>query len=196
MADSSGVLSIINEIAFIKETDVIFNQGLMMPFLFAALSSLMMGLGAFLVITQPSLTRGGNYKYYLYVLAGVGLAGIEISWGLNIGYPTMLNSPGGGHYVLWGVLHLGFSVAVLYASLTNKESLLKEWITMLWILSFLSVAIFWMAGSISLFDVVPPHYVESRHMSVLLAGGVSELVFLLAMLSAIYGNATAERAIH
>jgi hypothetical protein len=196
MADSSGVLSIINEIAFIKETEVIFNQGFMMPFMFAALSSLMMGLGAFLVITQPSLTRGRNYKYYLYVLAGAGLAGIEISWGLNIGYPTMLNSPGGGHYVLWGVLHLGFSAAVLYASLTNKESLLKEWITMLWILSFLSVAIFWMAGSISLFDVVPPHYVESRHMSVLLAGGVSELVFLLAMLSAIYGNATAERAIH
>jgi uncharacterized membrane protein len=196
MADSSVVLSVINEAAFIKETAVIFNQESMLPFMFAVLSSLMMGLGAFLVITPQSLTQGAHYKHSLYSLAGAGLAAIEISWGLNIGYPTMLNSPGGGHYVLWGILHLGFSAAVLYASLTNKQSLLKEWITMLWIMSFFSVTIFWMSGGLSLFDVVPPHYVESRHLSVLLAGGASAVVFLLAMRSAIHGNATAERAIH
>jgi hypothetical protein len=167
-----------------------------MPFMFAAFSSLIMGLGAFLVITPISSKQGTNYKHYFYVLAGVGLACIEINWGLNIGYPTMLNSPGGGHYVLWGVLHLGFSVAILYASLANKQSLLKEWITMLWIMSFFSVTIFWLAGGVSLLDVVPQHYVESRHLSVLLAGGVSQLIFLSAMLTAIYGKATAERAIH
>jgi hypothetical protein len=196
MADSSFVLSVINETAFIKETAVIFNQGPMMPFMFAAFSSLIMGLGAFLVITPTSSKQGANYKHYFYVLAGVGLAFIEINWGVNIGYPTMLNSPGGGHYVLWGVLHLGFSVAILYASLANKQSLLKEWITMLWIMSFFSVTMFWLAGGVSLLDVVPQHFVESRHLSVLLAGGVSQFIFLLAMLTAIYGKATKERAIH
>jgi hypothetical protein len=188
MADSDLVLSIVNEKAFIKETAVIFNQGAMMPFMFAAFSALLMCLGALLVIKQQPLKRSTNYKHYLYVLAGAGLGCIEISWGLNIGYPTMLNSPGGGHYVLWGILHLGFSAAVLYASLKNKQSLLKEWITMLWIMSFFSVAIFWMAGGVSVLNVIPQHYVDSRHLSVLLAAGVSQVIFLLAMISAIYGE--------
>jgi hypothetical protein len=196
MADSGFVLSVVNEKAFIKETAVIFNQGAMMPFMFAAFSALIMWLGALLVIKQQPLKQCANYKHYIYVLAGFGLGYIEISWGFNIGYPTMLNSPGGGHYVLWGILHLGFSTAVLYASLQNKQSLLNEWFKMLWILSFFSVAIFWMAGTISVLDVVPQQYVDSRHLSVLLVAGVTEVIFLLAMLSAIYGGATEERAIH
>jgi len=196
MADSGVVLSVVNEKAFIKETAVIFDQGAMMPYMFAAFSALIMWLGALLVIKPQPLKQGANYKHYIYVLAGFGLGYIEISWGFTIGYPTMLNSPGGGHYVLWGILHLGFSTAVLYASLQNKQSLLNEWLKMLWILSFFSVAIFWMAGAISVLDVVPQQYVDSRHLSVLLAGGVTEVIFLLAMLSAIYGGATEERAIH
>ena len=108
----------------------------------------------------------------------------------------MLNSPGGGHYVLWGILHLSFSAAVFYAHLANKQSLLKEWIMMLWVLSFFSVSIFWLASGLSVLNVVPQHYIESRHISVLLAGGASTFIFLLAMIFAIYGIATKERAIH
>jgi uncharacterized membrane protein len=196
MAESGAVLGIINEKAFIKETAVIFNQGSAIPLMFATLSTIIMCLGAYLFSTKDSLKQGVNPTLYLYVLAGVGLACIEISWGLQIGYPTMLNSPGGGHYVLWGILHLSFSAAVFYAHLANKQSLLKEWIMMLWVLSFFSVSIFWLASGLSVLNVVPQHYIESRHISVLLAGGASTFIFLLAMIFAIYGIATKERAIH
>ena len=132
----------------------------------------------------------------MFLTASVVVSIIELYWGLDIGYPTMLNSPGGGYYVLWGLLHFIFSVMVLWAYVMKKTSLLKEWITMLWILSFFSVMIFWLAKVISLVYEVPPIYVEGRHLSVLLTGGVSELIFLCAMLYAIYGSATKERAIY
>jgi hypothetical protein len=196
MADSNAVLQIIDEKAFIKETVVIFKQGFAAPLLFAVSSALIMCLGAYFIHKLNSVCRIGKPALYLFVLAGILLACIEISWGLQIGYPIMLNSPGGGHYVLWGILHLLFSSAVVYAYWANKQSLLKEWITMLWILSFLPVSVFCLATGVSVLNVVPQDYIDSRHLSVLLAAGASTFIFLLAMIAAIYGSATKERAIH
>jgi hypothetical protein len=148
--------------------------------------------GMWLLMNDAANRRARNIFYVGAVISGL----IQLSWGWQLGEPSLKVIAGGGFYTISGISLLGFALVALWAERRGREAWWRELMVYGVNFAFAPALLLWMHAIWYALGVVPQRYVDIGHAYILAAGGAILSPTLHGLFGAFTSTETRSRAIN
>jgi hypothetical protein len=134
---------------------------------FAAVTCAAILCGMWLLVNNGASRPARQVFYGAAVISGL----IQLSWGWQLGEPSMKVTAGGAFYYISGVSLLAFALLAMWAERRGRETLWRELMVYGVNFAFAPALLLWMHAVWSALGVIPQQYLDIGHGYLLAAGG-------------------------
>ena len=148
----------------------------------------------FLWVAFKNERVSANKLKQIGLLISIGIlvsGGVLLYWGNLLGVPSIEHLTGGTFYSISGLFSISFGALLLFASIKNNTSLIKEW-GLFSIACALTMPSFYMNLVTIKYLNIPDYFLAEGH-GYLLASSGSLMLFIAVFIYSAYGSATHEK---